>query len=86
MLFGRKLFWFFVGTLGFVVGAEAATTLFPHNPEWELIAGLILGLLGILMALFLQKVAIGVGGFLAGGYLGMIVLFAGCWRSRQITA
>lgn len=76
LFFGRKLFWFFVGATGFVVGAEGAALLFPHQPNWELIAGLILGLLGIVIALALQKVAIGVAGFWAGGYLA-VVLFRG---------
>jgi hypothetical protein len=74
LIFGRKLFWFFVGALGFVVGAEAAATLFPHQPGAELIAGIILGLLGILMAILLQKIAIGVAGFWAGGYFAVVLL------------
>ncbi|HEY3900572.1 MAG TPA: DUF4203 domain-containing protein [Chthoniobacter sp.] len=73
LFFGRKLFWFFVGATGFVVGAEAGALLFPHQPSWELIAGLILGLLGIIIALALQKVAIGVAGFWAGGYLAVVL-------------
>jgi len=74
LLFGRKLFWFFVGAIGFVVGAEAAAALFPHQSETELIAGLILGLLGIAFAILLQKAAIGVAGFWAGGYLAVVLL------------
>ena len=73
LFFGRKLFWFFVGATGFVVGAEGAALLFPHQPSWELIGGLILGLLGIVIALALQKVAIGVAGFWAGGYLAVVL-------------
>jgi hypothetical protein len=76
LLFGRKLFWFFVGALGFVVGAELAAALFPHQPTYELIGALILGVLGIAIALLLQKAAIGVAGFWAGGYLTMILLRA----------
>jgi hypothetical protein len=76
LFFGRKLFWFFVGATGFVVGAEAGALLFPHQPSWELIAGLILGLLGIVIALALQNVAIGVAGFWAGGYLAVVLLRA----------
>ena len=74
LFLGRKLFWLFVAAIGFVVGAEAATTMFPQHSEWVLIFGLVLGLVGALVALLVQKVAIGVGGFLAGGYFLMIML------------
>jgi hypothetical protein len=74
LFFGRKLFWFFVGATGFVLGAEAAAVFFPHQPSWELLTGLILGLLGIVIALAVQKVAIGVAGFWTGGYLAVVIL------------
>ena len=74
VFFGRKLFWLFVGAVGFVVGMEVATSLYPHQPDWSLIAGLILGLIGAVAAIFVQKIAIGIAGFLAGGYFLMTAL------------
>ena|ERR1044071_2259117 len=70
LLFGRRLFWLFVAGAGFVVGARLAS-------EWmgeasELVAMLIAlgaGLVGALLAVFLQRFAIAFGGFLSGGYL-----------------
>jgi hypothetical protein len=56
------------------VGTEAAVTLVPQHSEWVLIFGVVLGLLGAIVAILVQKVAIGVGGFLAGGYFLMIVM------------
>jgi hypothetical protein len=76
LFLGRKLFWLFVGAIGFVVGTEVATTMLPPHSEWVLIVGVVLGLIGALVAILVQKVAIGVGGFLAGGYFLMIVLQA----------
>src|SRR5580692_6917393 len=64
LFLGRKLFWLFVAAIGFVVGAEVAATMFPHQSEWVLIFGVVLGLIGALVAILVQKVAIGVGGFL----------------------
>ena len=64
LFLGRKLFWLFVAAVGFVVGMEAATTLYPHQPDWSLIVGLILGLIGAVAAIFVQKAAIGIAGFL----------------------
>jgi len=74
LFFGRKLFWLFVGAVGFVVGLEAATVLFPHQADWALIVGLILGLVGAIIAIFVQKMAIGIAGFLSGGYFLMTAL------------
>ena len=70
LLFGRKLFWLFVGLIGFVSGIHIATRFFPGQPEWMVLAiALMAGVLGVLLALFLQWLAIGVAGFLAGGYI-----------------
>jgi len=74
LFFGRKLFWLFVGATGFVVGMEVATALFPHQNDWAVITGLILGLVGAVAAVFVQKIAIGIAGFLAGGYFLMTAL------------
>ena len=70
LLFGRKLFWLCVAAVGFAAGVEIA----PHvvhepSPLIALIIALFLGLIGALLALFLQKIAIAVLGFLAGGKL-----------------
>jgi MFS family permease len=72
LLLGRKLFWLFVGALGFLAGMSLAQNfLGGHSENFILIAGIALGLLGIVLAIFLQKVAIGAAGFFAGGYVVM---------------
>jgi hypothetical protein len=70
LLFGRKLFWLCVAAVGFAAGVEIAPHLV-HEPSvlLQLLIALVLGLIGALLALFLQKIAIGVLGFLAGGKL-----------------
>jgi hypothetical protein len=70
LFFGRKLFWLCVAAVGFAAGVEIAPYLV-HEPSsmMSLIIALVLGLIGALLALFLQKVAIAVLGFLAGGKL-----------------
>src|SRR5438046_9214705 len=68
---GRKLFWLCVAAVGFAGGVEIAPHLVHEpSPLLALAIALILGLIGALLALFLQKVAIAVLGFLAGGKLG----------------
>ena len=70
LFFGRKLFWLCVAAIGFAAGAELAPHLV-HDPSalLSLTIALLLGIIGALLALFLQKIAIAVLGFLAGGKL-----------------
>ena len=71
LLFGRKLFWLCVAAVGFLAGVELAPHLVNEpSPLLLLTVAIVLGLIGALLALFLQKVAIAVFGFLAGGKLG----------------
>jgi len=77
LFFGRKLFWLCVAAIGFAAGFEVAA-YFVHQPS-PLLAftfALVLGFIGALLALFLQKVAIGIAGFLAGGKLAIAIAAA----------
>jgi Domain of unknown function (DUF4203) len=77
LLFGRKLFWLFVAALGFAVGVEIATYFMRDPPVWmTLLIALGLGILGALLAILLQKVAIAVAGFVAGGRAASALLAA----------
>jgi len=70
LLFGRKLFWLFVAALGFAVGIEIAAYFMRDPPVWlTLLVALGLGLLGAVLAIFLQKFAVALAGFIAGGRL-----------------
>src|SRR5215470_14706357 len=69
LLFGRRLFWLFVAAMGFVFGAQIAAQV-THEPASSpavLLVAIGFGIVGALLALLLQKVAIGVAGFIAGG-------------------
>jgi hypothetical protein len=69
---GRKAFWLFVGGVGFVLGLYVATQIVGAPQGWlVLVIGLAGGLLGALLALVLQHVAVGLAGFVAGGYVAM---------------
>src|SRR5437588_10050220 len=70
LFFGRKLFWLCVAAVGFAVGVEIAPLLINEPSSLlALLIALVFGVLGALLALFLQKIAIAVLGFLAGGKL-----------------
>ena len=68
LLFGRKLFWLFVAALGFAVGLEIAAYFMKEPPQWmTLLVALGCGVIGALLAILLQKIAIAIAGFIAGG-------------------
>jgi len=77
LFFGRKLFWLTVAAVGFAVGVEIAPLLVNESSSLlALLIALVLGLIGALLALFLQKVAIAVLGFFAGGKLATAIAAA----------
>jgi len=66
---GRKLFWLFVGVIGFIIGVEIATRFFRGSELITIIAGLGLGIIFAILAIFVETLAIGIAGFLGGGYI-----------------
>ena len=67
---GSRLFWLFLGAVGFVSGFDLAEKVMQSQPrEIIIVSALLAGLVGALLAVFLQKIAVLAGGFLAGGYL-----------------
>jgi hypothetical protein len=68
LIAGRRLFWLFVGLVGFVTVyrwfAPAHGTM--ASGGWLL--ALLAGVVGILLAIFLQRVAVALAGFFAGGW------------------
>jgi hypothetical protein len=63
---GRRLFWLFVGLMGFIT----AYRWFESNPAAQssgrCLLAILAGIVGIVLAIFLQRVAIAVAGFFAG--------------------
>ncbi len=67
---GRRLYWLFLGGVGFVFGFDLAKHFLhgqPHNTA--LVVAFFVGAVGAVLAFYFQKLAILVGGFVAGGYL-----------------
>jgi len=74
LILGRKIFWLSVGIVGFLVGMELTGMILVDQPTWVLVAGgLAAGLVGAVLAVFVQRVAFGLAGFFAGAYLTVIV-------------
>ena len=67
---GRKLFWLFVGGVGFLAGVTFATRVMGDQTEqMVLMLGIIGGLMGAALVVALQKMALSIAGFIAGGYV-----------------
>ena len=84
LLFGRKLFWLCVAAIGFAAGVTLASHLVNEPTALlQLTFAILLGFIGALLALFLQKLAIGLAGFLAGGRLavGLVATFMAQYAS-----
>jgi hypothetical protein len=74
---GRKLFWLFVAGVGFAVGLYVTPLLLPDAPQGVTLAvGVALAVLGAVLAITLQKIAIGLVGFIAGGLIALWLLRA----------
>jgi hypothetical protein len=73
LLFGRRLFFLLLGAAGFLFGFSLASSGLPEalgwspSPDARLIVGLVAGILGAVLALVVQKVALVVAGLLLGG-------------------
>lgn len=72
---GRKLFWLFVGCIGFAVGFHYTPYLWNLQSHLLLIVvAIFTGIIGAVLAVFFQKIAIGLAGFAAGGYIAVTLL------------
>jgi hypothetical protein len=79
-LFGRRLFWFFVGAVGFFLGFLFVQNFAAGQPDWLILLAIALGgVAGAVLAVVLQKAAIAVAGFLVGAYAlaNLAILFGG---------
>lgn len=80
LFLGRRLFWLFVGLLGFISGMTFAARFFFNQPErFLLLIAFGCGLIGVVLALFLQKLAIAIAGFLAGAFFATTLMEAVSW-------
>jgi len=66
---GRKLYWLFVALVGFAAGFMLAGMFIKTDADWiKWLIAIGIGILGGILAVGLQKFAVGIAGFIAGGY------------------
>jgi hypothetical protein len=74
LIFGRVLYWLFIAIVGFLLGMELAQNLLADQQEWvRILVALGAGVLGALLAVFIQRLAFAIAGFFAGGYLAFLL-------------
>ena len=82
LFFGRKLFWLFVGVFGFLAGVQIAARVAQSQPELILLLIAVgLGIVCAVLAILLQRVAVAVAGWFAGGYLAVRFALALGWQT-----
>lgn len=75
LAFGRKLFWVFVGAVGFVAGIRFAEHFHLNvSDDTVIVYSIIFGVVCAVMAVAIRKVAVAAAGFFAGGYF-LVQLF-----------
>jgi len=83
VLAGRNLFWLCVGIVGFLVGVHCAVALGLSNSWGAVAAAIVLGSLGVVLAIGYEWFTIMFGiGFLGGGYL-LINLFSSAAQQQD---
>jgi hypothetical protein len=81
LLAGRRLFWLFVGAVGFLLGSSLVNQFLPGESELViLLLASLAGVIGVVLALFFQRIAVGVAGFIAVGYLTTSVIANAGWQ------
>jgi hypothetical protein len=74
LLAGRRLFWLLLGAIGFAVGVETARRFLHGTDLLTLVAAVGLGILFGVLAVFIESIAIGLAGFMGGGYVVLSLL------------
>lgn len=70
LVFGRRAFWIFVAVAGFIAGLTFATQYMSGQSELViLLIAIVAGVIGAVLAIMVEWLAILIAGFLAGGYL-----------------
>ncbi|MGH2538121.1 MAG: hypothetical protein ACRDHL_12055 [Candidatus Promineifilaceae bacterium] len=76
LLFGRQVYWLFVGVAGFILGAIVLAD-YINDPLLTSVGAVVTAAGGALLAFIMQKLALDAAGFITSGYAlsGIIQLF-----------
>ncbi len=83
---GRRVFWLFVGGAGFLYGWSLAPILMPDGSDGVLLfIAVAAGVIGAVLAIFAQKLAVGFAGGMMGGYLAWAFVHGTTWEPHHFT-
>lgn len=75
LMLGKKLFWLFSGAIAFIFGIEFIPLILRgQSQHMILIIALVLSIIAIVLSFVVQKIGLGVAGFMAGGYVMMSIV------------
>ncbi len=69
LIYGRRLYWLALGGVGFAIGLFLAERYLAFSSMVELGVAFLAGVLGAVVAVVAQKIAVTLGGFFLGAYL-----------------
>src|SRR5271165_7095640 len=74
LCYGRRIFGFVIGLMGFLFGLYISILLFQTALSWTALAiGVFCGGISIVLARFLQRTVFAIAGFLGGGILALVL-------------
>lgn len=77
LFFGRRLYWLFVGVIGFILGLTVGPMLFNNlNPTWQLILTLVIAGVFSLLAVALSKFMVPLAGAIGLGWLVYLLAYS----------
>ena len=75
LIAGRQFFWLFVGCIGFAAGLQYVPGLWDiTSPLLLILLSIVTGIVGALIAVVFQKIAISLAGFAGGGFMAVNLL------------
>jgi hypothetical protein len=75
LILGRRLYWLFIGGLGFLLGFALASRFIQDKTGWVALAiAIVCGVICALLVYYLQRLAVVLAGLIGGGYLTMLLM------------
>ncbi len=68
LLFGRALYWLFIGVVAYFLGFELASNFLSGEQGLITLVAVIAGIIGIALAVVARYMAVGLAGFIVAGY------------------
>lgn len=75
LVMGRHIFWIFIAGLSFALGLFLSSQYYTAQFGWNVfLVSSLMGVLGAVLAITVQRLAAGIAGFATGWYLSIILL------------